>query len=231
MKWPLERPLAGVDGRTLDVRTSQLPRTVARHRRADEGTPALSALRQDLINIVKKYGLEHLDEPVQLASGGWSSDFIDGKRALARGDNLRLACEALIELAGEMGVEFDAVGGLTLGADQFAHGVAILKPCDWFVVRKERKGRGTNKRIEGSDLKPGSRVLLVDDVVTRGGSIRDAYNAVRNESGAVIVGAVTLVDRGGHADGFFKDERVPYRPLVTYEDLGIEPVDGGLLNA
>src|SRR6478752_3172094 len=72
--------------------------------------------RQQIIDIIRERGLLHLPEPVKLASGEMSRDFIDGKAALARGDDLKLACEAILENVGE--VEFDAVGGLTMGADQ-----------------------------------------------------------------------------------------------------------------
>jgi orotate phosphoribosyltransferase len=189
-----------------------------------EGSLALSELREKLIKIVASNGLLELPEPVQLASGDMSKWFVDGKKALSSGADLELACRALIELANDMGVgHFDAVGGLTLGADQFSHGVAILNRCDWFVVRKAAKGRGTNKRIEGAELGPGVKVLLVDDVVTRGGSIQEAYQVISAE-GATIVGAVSLIDRGGHADSFFADEHVPYRPLVQYWELGIPAV-------
>jgi orotate phosphoribosyltransferase len=186
----------------------------------------LNELRGQLREIVLREGYLRLGEPIQLRSGEWSRDFIDGKRALARGADLELACRALLEMLADHGIEFDAVGGLTLGADQFAHGTAILARKSWFVVRKEPKGRGTNRLVEGIPLHGGLRVLLVDDVVTTGGSIRQAWTSVK-ETGARIVGAVTLVDRGEVASKFFAEVGIPYLPLLTYKDLGIEPVGDG----
>jgi orotate phosphoribosyltransferase len=196
---------------------------------AETGT--LSEKRDRLIDIVASKGLLTLDEPVRLASGDLSRHFIDGKRALANGRDLKLACEALVELADENGVVFDAVGGMTLGADQFSHGVALLTGCDWFVVRKQVKGRGTNRRIEGVELGPERRVLLVDDVVTRGGSIQEAYSVIA-ETGALVQAAVTLVDRGTDtAPKFFAETGVPYLPLVTHDRLGIPAVDREFVEA
>jgi orotate phosphoribosyltransferase len=179
--------------------------------------------RQDLIEVIRQRGHRRLDEPVQLASGDWSRHFIDAKRALARGSDLQRAAVALCDLATEMGVGFDAVGGLTMGADQFAHAIAMVTDCEWFSVRKTPKGRGTNQRVEGAVLGPGRAVLLVDDVVTRGGSIADALGAIR-ETGATVVAAVSLVDRGEFGRAVFNREGIPYRPLVTYADLGIPAV-------
>ncbi|MBV8161719.1 MAG: orotate phosphoribosyltransferase [Acidimicrobiia bacterium] len=182
--------------------------------------------RERVIAIVRERGLLRLPEPVVLASGELSRDFIDGKAALSQGDALRLACEAILEHVGD--VEFDAVGGLTMGADQFAHGIAVLTGRQWFVVRKEPKGRGTNKLVEGAKVGTGTRVLLVDDVVTTGGSIQKAHDAI-TALGATVVAAATLVDRGDIAVRYFRDRDVPYSPVVTYRDLGIEPVGGGLV--
>ena len=184
----------------------------------------MTPLREDLLAIVRERGLRHSDVPFKLASGEMSNWFLDGKRALAQGDDLVVACQAILELAAARGVEFDAVGGLTLGADQFAHGVAMVGHKDWFVVRKAPKGRGTNQLIEGAQLTPDSRVLLVDDVVTTGGSIKQAYDDVTRESGAKVVLAVTLVDRGERAKTYFRSIGVPYEPLLTYVDLGIPEV-------
>ena len=212
---------------TIDIAEARMPRLMVptSEQRIFRGGSAdpLTTMRNDLIAIVKAHGLKTFAEPLQLASGEWSCDFIDGKRALARGADLKLACRALIEAVAERGVEWDAVGGLTLGADQFAHVTAVLAEKRWFVVRKQTKGRGTNQKIEGASIDEATRVLLVDDVVTTGGSIQQAYEAIR-EVGATVVGAVTLVDRGDTAARFFEGQGVPYIPLVTYKDLEIVPV-------
>jgi orotate phosphoribosyltransferase len=148
---------------------------------------------------------------------------MDGKKALARGDHLRDACLAVIALAADEGVEYDAVGGMTLGADSFSHGIAVLTGVPWFVVRKQTKEHGTTRRIEGAALGPGTRVLLIDDVATTGGSILAALEAVQ-AVGAIVSLAVTLVDRGEQTAPKFAELGVAYRPLLTYRDLGIEPV-------
>lgn len=178
-----------------------------------------------IVEIVQKRGYLRLEEPIQLASGEWSRDFIDGKAALADGEDLLRACEAMLDVVADAGWKFDAVGGLTMGADQFAHVMAVIGRKRWFVVRKEPKGRGTNKLIEGSEISGGTDVLLVDDVVTTGGSIMRAHDAVV-ATGAHVAGVITLVDRGDRAETEFARLGVPYRTLVTYRDLGIEAVGG-----
>ena len=182
-----------------------------------------SKKRTKTVEIVRRKGLRNLSEPIELASGYWTRHFIDGKASLANGDDLATACQAMIAAVRDLGLDFDAVGGLTLGADQFAHGVALVASCKWFVIRKQPKGRGTNRLIEGAELGPGSRVLLVDDVVTTGGSIQTAYERVV-DTGASVVAASTLVDRGRAAGEFFGARGVPYAPLMTYLDLGIPEV-------
>lgn len=183
----------------------------------------MSDLRTAVIDVVRTRGLEHRAEPFRLASGELSHDYMDGKKALAEGEHLRLACEAILEMIREEGVDFDAAGGLTLGADAYATAIAVLAGKRWFVVRKQAKDHGKGKRIEAAELGPGVRVLLVDDVVSTGGSILDAYEAV-NATGAEIVFATTLVDRGDEAADKFAALGVPYRPLITYRDLGIAPI-------
>lgn len=174
-----------------------------------------------VLDTIRERGLRTLPEPVVLASGELSRDFVDGKAALSRGEDLAEACRALLD--GVAGIEFDAVGGLTMGADQFAHVMAVLAGKEWFVVRKEPKNRGTNQLVEGARIGAGTRVLVVDDVVTTGGSIQKAHD-VLVELGASVVAAVTLVDRGEVARRFFEEKGIPYFALVTYRDLGIDPV-------
>lgn len=186
----------------------------------------MSGLKDQVIEIVRDRGLIRFEEPVTLASGEKSREFIDAKAALSRGPDLEVACRALLEQVADL--EFDAVGGLTMGADQFAHVMAVVGRTEWFVVRKDPKGRGTNKLVEGAKVGPGWRVVLVDDVVTTGGSIRKACETIE-EIGAGVVGAATLVDRGEVATAYFAARKIPYRPLISYRDLGIEPVGGGSL--
>ncbi len=183
-------------------------------------TPSLrrSALRQ----IIIEGGVTELDEPVELSSGAMSRYFIDGKRALCSGADLALACVCILDLIAEQRVEVDAVGGLTLGADQFAHGVAILGELHWFVVRKHAKGRGTDKFVEGAEL-AGKRVLLVDDVITSGGSSLTANERIRAE-GATAVLATTLVARSDEPFERFATAGIPFIPLFTYADLGLPAV-------
>lgn len=179
--------------------------------------------RDALVRIVVDKGLTSFDEPVRLASGAMSRDFIDAKRALARGADLTVACRAIIAAADDAGISFDAVGGMTMGADMFAHGVAMLADCGWFVVRKQPKDRGTRQQIEGTVLGAGHRVLMVEDTITTGGSTLTALEVVR-ATGATVVMVTALVDRGDAATAAFAAAGVHYAPLLTYRDVGIDPV-------
>jgi orotate phosphoribosyltransferase len=176
-----------------------------------------------LVEIVKNGGLTRFDDPVKLASGAMSREFIDAKRALARGRDLSVACRAIIALAASRNITFTAVGGMTMGADMFSHGVAMLADCEWFVVRKQPKDRGTRQQIEGAVLGSGHKVLMVEDTITTGGSTLTALEVVR-ATGAEVVLITALVDRGDSAASSFAAAGVPYAPLLTYNDIGIDPV-------
>jgi orotate phosphoribosyltransferase len=182
----------------------------------------LDAWRAQLVEIVRTKGYEHRAEPFELSSGRMSHDFVDGKQALAAGADLELACRYFAACAVEAEVAYDAVGGLTMGADQFAHGMAVVTGCDWFVVRKAPKGRGTNKVLEGAAI-AGRRVLISEDAVSTGGSILQAID-VAAQHGAEVVGAITLVDRGDAFAPQMAERGIWYRPAMTYHDLAIEPI-------
>lgn len=190
----------------------------------------LSQVRQEIVEIVKTYGYEHRTDPFELSSGEWSHDYIDGKRAISEGQRLRLAAEGVLLLAEEFKVQFDAVGGLTMGADPLAHAISVLSDKQWFSVRKQPKSHGRQSRVEGAELRPGQRVLLVDDVVTTGSSILKALDAIQDE-GIEVALAVALVDRGETARPSLKKRGVRFEPLTTYKDLGIEPVAVGRVSA
>lgn len=190
-----------------------------------EQNASLAQLRDQVVALVHQRGHERRKEPFRLASGQLSHDYIDGKYAIDSGPSLRLVSTAAVEAANSLGISFDAVGGLTMGAEALAHGIAMIADCHWFSVRKEPKPRGREQWIEGTRLKSGMRVLLVDDVVSTGGSIMKAYDHVI-DTGASVVGVVTLVDRGESGKQLFAKHGIPYVALVTYNDLDIEPVRG-----
>jgi orotate phosphoribosyltransferase len=178
---------------------------------------------QAAFDLIRTRGYEHREEPFRLASGQLSHDYIDGKYAVDTGERLALVSRAVADVAAIHGIEFDAVGGLTMGADPLAHGVAMVTGKAWFSVRKEQKTRGREQWIEGTRLEPGTRVLLVDDVISTGGSTALAFDRVI-EAGAVVTGVIPMVDRGDIAARLFAQRNVPYVALVTYKDLEIEPI-------
>jgi orotate phosphoribosyltransferase len=178
---------------------------------------------QAAFELIRTRGYEHREEPFRLASGQLSHDYIDGKYAIDTGERMTIVSRAVADLATARGIEFDAVGGLTMGADPLAHGVAMVTGKAWFSVRKEQKSRGREQWIEGTRIEPGTRVLLVDDVISTGGSTEIAYERVV-AAGAVVTGVIPMVDRGDVATGRFAKRGVPFAALVTYRDLGIEPV-------
>ncbi|HEX3623597.1 MAG TPA: phosphoribosyltransferase family protein [Acidimicrobiales bacterium] len=182
--------------------------------------PATAAL----LEVIERRGHLVLEEPVELRSGARSRHFVDGKRALARGDDLRLAANALLDVLRGEGVAFDAVGGMTMGADHLAHAMALVDgDLEWFSVRKAAKGRGTNRRVEGAALGAGRRAVVVEDVITTGGSILEAVAAVQ-ATGAEVVFALTVVDRGDDGTLALAGAGIPYRCLLGYRDLGIPAV-------
>lgn len=183
----------------------------------------LADLRAELTRVILDFGYERREEPFQLSSGGTSHDYIDAKRAIAKGSRFGLVAELVQALATDLGVTFEAAGGMTMGADPIGVAVAMRLDCEWFSVRKASKGHGRQRRIEGKEFGPGVTVLLVDDVITSGRSILDALDALE-EVGARVTLATTLVDRGDAARGAFKERKVLYEPLLTYRDLGIDPV-------
>jgi orotate phosphoribosyltransferase len=193
----------------------------ARHASADGGTHPQNW--QEAFELVRSRGCERRAEAFTLAGGQLSHDYIDGKYAMDTGERLITVSRAVADLASMHGIEYDAVGGLTMGADPLAHGVALVTGKAWFSVRKQQKQRGTEQWIEGTRLSRGTEVLLVDDVVTTGGSIALAFDRV-TAAGALVRGVIPMVDRGGGAAQLFAERDVPFHALITHEDLGIEPI-------
>ena len=162
---------------------------------------------------------------VTLSSGATAQYYVDAKRAVLRPAGFR----ALAELVADRAARWDAtaVGGLTMGADPPAcaalAGGADVKA---FFVRKEAKQHGLQRRIEGPVLDPGEeRCLIVEDVVTTGGSTVAAIEALKEE-GRAIVGVVSVLDRlAGGAERIEAAARAPYAPLATIDDVYPERPD------
>lgn len=180
--------------------------------------PALDKVALDeLTELIKKLAV--VRGRVTLSSGKEADYYVDVRRATLHHRASRLIGRLLRQLTADW--RYDAVGGLTLGADPV--GAAIMhaegRPVDAFVVRKEAKKHGMQRRIEGPDV-AGLRVLVVEDTTTTGNSPLTAVRALR-EAGAEVAGVVTVVDRATGADAAIAAEGLPYRFLIGLEALGL----------
>ncbi len=163
---------------------------------------------------------------VVLTSGRTARYYVDAKRAVLRPAGFAALAELVAAQAGAWGAT--AVGGLTMGADAPAcaalAGGADVKA---FFVRKDVKAHGLQRRIEGPLLDPSDRCLIVEDVVTTGGSTIQAIEAVR-EAGLEIVGVVAILDRlAGGAERIRAAVAAPYEPLATIDDVYPDRPDRG----
>ena len=163
---------------------------------------------------------------VTLSSGRTASYYVDAKRALLRPAAFRAAGELLAATAGDL--DAAAVGGMTMGADPLAC-AAIGAPGGEdlvaFFVRKERKEHGLQRWVEGPLLEAGTRCLVVEDVVTTGGSTIRAVERIREE-GLAIAGVVCAVDRlAGGGEAIATAAAAPFHALTTIDDLYPERPD------
>jgi orotate phosphoribosyltransferase len=161
-----------------------------------------------------------------LKSGKRSTWFIDAKQTTCRADGMLLVADAALEVIPE---DVTAIGGLTMGADAVAFGIAAIaatrgRDLRSFSVRKEVKDHGGGGRIAGA-LEPGDRVVITEDAVTRGVSMLEAAAVIRDEGAAEPVLLLPVVDRGGTVESMAAEHGLPLRALVTAPDLGF-PYEG-----
>ena len=179
--------------------------------------------REQLIAELREHALIIGD--VVLSSGATASYYIDAKRAILRPAGFAALAELVAGHARSVGAT--AVGGLTMGADAPAcaalAGGADVKA---FFVRKETKAHGLQRRIEGPPLDPGERCLIVEDVVTTGGSTIQAIDAVL-AAGHAVAGVVTVLDRlAGGAEAIIEASGgAPFVALATIDDVYPERPD------
>jgi orotate phosphoribosyltransferase len=173
--------------------------------------------RVDLLSIIKTDAI--VPGEVILSSGQRADWYIDLRRVLLAGRAAPLAGRVMLEATADL--TFDAVGGLTLGADPVATAMmhaasAQGRLLDAFVVRKAGKAHGLQRRIEGPEV-AGRRVLAVEDTSTTGSSVLTAVDALL-EAGAEVAGVAVVVDRGARAR--IAERGLPYRAAYELADLG-----------
>lgn len=176
-------------------------------------------LKQDLLELIKEKAVIRGER--KLASGKISNYYIDGKQVTLSAQGLFLTAKVILHMI--QGTGANAIGGPTLGADPIAAAVSVLSsqsgnPLKAFIVRKETKDHGMQRMIEGPALEPGDKVIMVEDVITTGGSVLKAIREVEN-LGAKVVKTLCLVDRNEGAI----ETLAPYNysPIFVLKDLGV----------
>ena len=178
--------------------------------------------RERLVSELREHAL--VIGEVTLTSGATAQYYVDAKRAILMPAGFRALGELVAAEAGRAGAT--AVGGMTMGADPVAcAALAAGAQVKAFFVRKEKKQHGLQRWIEGPPLEPGERCLIVEDVVTTGGSTVRAIERVREE-GLDVAGVVSVLDRlAGGREAIEAAAGAPYLPLTTIDDVYPERPD------
>jgi orotate phosphoribosyltransferase len=173
-------------------------------------------------DALRRHVLEHSlrTGSFTLKSGRNSSWFLDAKQTACRPEGILLVADAALAV---IPPDVEAIGGLTMGADPVAYGIAAVaatrgRPLRSFSIRKEAKDHGILGRVAGA-LLPGDRVVVTEDAVTRGTSIMEAVEVVR-AFGADPVAIVVIVDRGGTCAAMAAAAGIAFHALLTAPDLG-----------
>lgn len=180
--------------------------------------PPLDEVRERLREHVMRHSLKV--GTFTLKSGASSSWFLDTKQTACRPDGILLVADVALSFL-PSGVR--AIGGLTMGADPVAFGIAAVAATRGvdlrsFSVRKEAKDHGITGRVAGA-LQPGDSVVITEDTVTRGTSIMEAVDAVE-AFGATVDLITVIVDRGGTCGALAEARGIAFRPMLTAPDLG-----------
>ncbi len=202
---------------------------MAAGRHADTLSPVTTETTplQRLAELINELAVVH--GRVTLSSGREADYYVDMRRATLHHEAAPLIGHLLLDALEEAGFgpgEIDAVGGLTLGADPVVCAVQHAAASrgldlDAFLVRKEAKGHGMKRQVEGPDV-AGRRVVVLEDTSTTGGSALTAVAAAR-EAGAEVVAVASIVDRDTGAREAVQGAELPYLWVLSAADLGLEP--------
>lgn len=183
----------------------------------------------DTRDALRDIGGRWRENPVTLKDGRQTNVYLDPKNVFSSGRHMTNLARAMLSHAQFLGLDYNAVGGPTMGADVVSHGMVAHSPnpdLGWFTVRDQPKTtHGLGKWIEGTEIGPQHKVLLTDDVADTGKSLVDAYHKVTG-TGAQVAGVMPVVDRGSQTRAHFENLGVPYHPLMNYDDLGIDSLHG-----
>jgi orotate phosphoribosyltransferase len=184
----------------------------------------LTAAKERLVAELREHAL--VIGEVTLTSGATAQYYVDAKRAILRPAGFLALGELVAAEAGRVGAT--AVGGMTMGADPVAcSALATGANLKAFFVRKERKAHGLQRWIEGPELEPGERCLVVEDVVTTGGSTVKAIERIREE-GLEVASVVSVLDRlAGGAAAIEAAANAPYVALTSIDDVYPDRPDRG----
>ena len=181
---------------------------------------ALAREKGRLLEIIKKKSLLTEGGPFKLVSGALSDYYLDMKPTTFDPEGANLIAEIIYNMVIDDD-DVDSIGGLELGAVPIISNVCARswhgRPLNGFVVRKEKKGHGTDKKIDGN-FRPNTTVVLFEDVTTKGGSVMEAVRAVRAR-GATVKKVITIVDRLEGAAENLKKEGIDLVAIYTSKDL------------
>lgn len=181
--------------------------------------------KEALMNLVREKSLKFGD--FILASGKKATYYLDGKQVTLDAAGACMVGEGILEMLESDPVFPDAVGGMSIGADPITAAVITVAGMKGhgnlkgFLVRKESKGHGTNKFVEGP-VKAGDQVIVLEDVVTTGGSSLKAIERIE-EAGMKVAGVIAVIDRMEGGREAFAAKGIPLRSLLTIKDFGIDP--------
>jgi orotate phosphoribosyltransferase len=180
----------------------------------------LARAKQCLLEIIKRKSLLTEGGPFKLASGETSDYYLDMKPTTFDPEGAALIAEIVVQMLLD-DADIDSIGGLELGAVPIIAAVCAHswheRPIKGFVVRKEKKGHGTDQKIDGN-FRDHTKVVLIEDVTTKGGSVMQAVRAVR-ERGGTVKKIITIVDRLEGATQNLEKEGIELVPIFTKREL------------
>ena len=182
--------------------------------------------REALLELIRTESLQRGE--FTLASGKKATYYLDCRNITLHPKGANVIAEGMLDVMLATGSLPEAVGGMAIGADPITASIITLAgqqdlPLKGFMVRKEPKDHGTGKQVEGP-VKAGQRVVIVEDVITSGGSALKAVDAAR-EYGLVVEKVIAIIDRLAGGEEAFNAKGLELHTLTTIRDFGIEPAE------